>query len=53
MMDLEFEKVKDQEGMELVDVNTTTACKHVHPEWRTFSGLTLMTLVGSTYGTTF
>ena len=29
MMDMEFGKVKDQEGMELVDVNTTTARKHV------------------------
>ena len=29
MMDVEFEKVKDQEGMELVDVNTTAAREHV------------------------
>ena len=29
MMDIEFEKVKDQKGMELVDVNTTAARKHV------------------------
>ena len=29
MMDVEFEKVKDKKGMELVDVNTTAARKHV------------------------
>ena len=29
MMDMEFEKVKDQEGMELVDVNTTAAREHL------------------------
>ena len=29
MMDMEFEKVKDQPGMELVDINTTAAPKHV------------------------
>ena len=29
MMDMEFEKVKEQEGMELVDVNTTAAREHV------------------------
>ena len=29
MMDMEFEKVKDQEGMELVDVNTTAARENV------------------------
>ena len=29
MMDMEFEKVKEQEGMEHVDVNTTTAREHV------------------------
>ena len=29
MMDMEFEKVKDQEGMELEDVNTTAAREHV------------------------
>ena len=29
MMDMEFEKVKDQEGMELVDVNTSAAREHV------------------------
>ena len=29
MMDMEFEKVKEQEGMELVDVNTTAACEQV------------------------
>ena len=28
-MDKEFKKVKDQEGMELVDVNTTAARKHL------------------------
>ena len=28
LIDMEFEKVKDQEGMELVDVNTTAACEH-------------------------
>ena len=29
MMDMEFEKVKDEKGMELVDVNTTAAREHV------------------------
>ena len=29
MMDIEFEKVKEQEGMELVDVNTTAARERV------------------------
>ena len=29
MMDMEFEKVKDDKGMELIDVNTTAARKHV------------------------
>ena len=29
MMDMEFEKFKEQEGMELVDVNTTAAREHV------------------------
>ena len=29
MVDMEFRKVKDQEGMELVDVNTTAAREHV------------------------
>ena len=29
MMDMEFEKVKDQQGMEVVDVNTTAAREHV------------------------
>ena len=29
MMDMEFKKVKDQEGMELVDINTTVAYQHV------------------------
>ena len=29
MMDMEFEKVKDQQGMDLVDVNTTAAREHV------------------------
>ena len=29
MMHMEFEKVKDEKGMELVDVNTTAACEHV------------------------
>ena len=29
MIDMEFEKVKEQEGIELVDVNTTAAREHV------------------------
>ena len=29
MMDMEFEKVKDEKGMELIDVDTTAACEHV------------------------
>ena len=29
MMDMEFEKLKDTPGMELIDVNTTAACEHV------------------------
>ena len=29
MMDMEFEKLKDTPGMELIDVNTTTAREHV------------------------
>ena len=29
MMDMEFEKVKEQEGMKLVDVNTTAAREHL------------------------
>ena len=29
MMDMEFEKIKEQEGMEVVDVNTTAAREHV------------------------
>ena len=29
MMDMEFEKVKDEKGMELIDVNTTAAREHV------------------------
>ena len=29
MMDMEFEKVKEKEGMELVDVNTNAAREHV------------------------
>ena len=29
MIDMEFKKVKDQEGMELVDINITAACEHV------------------------
>ena len=29
MTDIEFEKDKDNEGMELVDVNTTAAREHV------------------------
>ena len=29
MMDMEFEKVKDQEGVELVDINTIAARDHV------------------------
>ena len=29
MMDMEFEKVKDEKGIELIDVNTTAAREHV------------------------
>ena len=29
MMDMEFEKIKDAPGMEIIDVNTTAACEHV------------------------
>ena len=29
MMDMEFEKVKDKRGMELIDVDTTAAREHV------------------------
>ena len=29
MMDMEFKKVKDEKGMESIDVNTTTAREHV------------------------
>ena len=29
MMDMEFEKVKEQKGMELVDINTAAAREHV------------------------
>ena len=29
MMDMEFEKVKDKKGMELVNVNKTAAREHV------------------------
>ena len=29
MMDMKFKKVKDQKGMELVDINTTAAREHV------------------------
>ena len=29
MMDMEFENVKDEKGMELIDVNTTAAREHV------------------------
>ena len=29
MMDMEFEKVKDEKGMDLIDVNATAAREHV------------------------
>ena len=29
MMDMEFEKIKDEKGIELIDVNATAAREHV------------------------